>query len=209
MSKINPELEPGDRVLLLHMDGEALHMGSKGTVVKKVNVPFGLGHQYTVKWDNGSILDLLPDVDSWVLANDNRPKKEYTNESFRHEIESLSKHKDILQNVDYRKIMDYLEEVRKSGVVNMFQATPFLTTDSKNLHKLLYRVGAEPEDHPILFELVDDVRNILIQEVVRIMKEKITPFDDSTINRVFEKLAEKMMEFYFSLYETYMSNTKK
>ena len=42
MSKINPELEPGDRVLLLHMDGEALHMGSKGTVVKKVNVPFGL-----------------------------------------------------------------------------------------------------------------------------------------------------------------------
>ena len=209
MSKINPELEPGDRVLLLHMDGEALHMGSKGTVVKKVNVPFGLGHQYTVKWDNGSILDLLPDVDSWVLANDSTPKKEYTNESFRNEIESLSKHKDILQNVDYRKIMDYLEEVRKSGVVNMFQAKPFLMTDSKNLHKLLYRVGAEPEDHPILFELVDDVRNILIQEVVRIMKEKITPFDDSTINRVFEKLAEKMMEFYFSLYETYMSNTKK
>ena len=209
MSKINPELEPGDRVLLLHMDGEALHMGAKGTVVKVVNVPFGLGHQYTVKWDNGSILDLLPDVDSWVLANDSTPKKEYTNESFRNEIESLSKHKDILQNVDYRKIMDYLEEVRKSGVVNMFQAKPFLMTDSKNLHKLLYRVGAEPEDHPILFELVDDVRNILIQEVVRIMKEKITPFDDSTINRVFEKLAEKMMEFYFSLYETYMSNTKK
>ena len=209
MSKINPELEPGDRVLLLHMDGEPLHMGARGTVIKKVNVPFGLGHQYTVKWDNGSTLDLLPDVDSWVMANDNRPKVEYTNESFRHEIESLSKHKDILQNVDYRKIMDYLEEVRKSGVVNMFQATPFLMTDSKNLHKLLYRVGAEPEDHPILFELVDDVRNILIQEVVRTMKEKDMKFDDSTINRVFEKLARKIMEFYFSLYGTYMDNTKK
>ena len=45
--------------------------------------------------------------------------------------------------------------------------------------------------------------------VVSPQKEKNMEFDESTINRVFEKLARKIMEFYFSLYGTYMGNTKK
>lgn len=205
MSQLNPKLEPGDRIVLLHMDDpySAVRMGTKGTVVKIVKVPFDMGHQYSVKWDDGSTLDLLPETDSWVLATDVKPKKNLTTEEFGQELKTLSKHKDIIKNMDYRPVLDFLKLVQKSGLVNMLQARVFLMSDSKNLHKLIYKFDGEPEDYPELFENIDEVRDILINETIRIMQEQNMEFDDSTVNRVFQKVCSAVMEMYMSLYSTY------
>ena len=205
MSQLNPKLEPGDRIVLLHMDDpySAVRMGIKGTVVKIVKVPFDMGYQYSVKWDDGSTLDLLPETDSWVLATDVKPKKNLTTEEFGQELKTLSKHKDIIKNMDYRPVLDYLKLVQKSGLVNMLQARVFLMSDSKNLHKLIYKFDGEPEDYPELFENIDEVRDILINETIRIMQEQNMEFDDSTVNRVFQKVCSAVMEMYMSLYSTY------
>ena len=205
MSQLNPKLEPGDRIVLLHMDDpySAVRMGTKGTVVKIVKVPFDMGYQYNVKWDDGSILDLLPETDSWVLATDVKSKKNLTTEEFGQELKTLSKHKDIIKNMDYRPVLDYLKLVQKSGLVNMLQARVFLMSDSKNLHKLIYKFDGEPEDYPELFENIDEVRDILINETIRIIQEQNMEFDDSTVNRVFQKVCSAVMEMYMSLYSTY------
>lgn len=205
MSQLNPKLEPGDRIVLLHMDDpySAVRMGTKGTVLKIVKVPFDMGYQYNVKWDDGSVLDLLPEADSWVLATDVKSKKNLTTEEFGKELKTLSKHKDIIKNMDYRPVLDYLKLVQKSGLVNMLQARVFLMTDSKNLHKLIYKFDGEPEDYPELFENIDEVRDILINETIRIMQEQNMEFNDSTINRVFQKVSSAVMEMYISLYSTY------
>ena len=205
MSQLNPKLEPGDRIVLLHMDDpySAVRMGTKGTVTKIVRVPFDMGYQYSVKWDDGSTLDLLPDTDSWVLATDVKSKKNLTTEEFGNELKTLSKHKDIIKNMDYRPVLDYLKLVQKSGLVNMIQAMPFLMTDSHNLHKLIYKFDGEPDDYPELFENVDDVRQILVAETIRIMEEKNMEFNDTTINIVFQKVCRAVMEMYISLYSTY------
>jgi len=205
MSQLNPKLEPGDRIVLLHMDDpySAVRMGTKGTVLKIVKVPFDMGYQYNVKWDDGSVLDLLPEADSWVLATDVKSKKNLTTEEFGSELKTLSKHKDIIKNMDYRPVLDYLKLVQKSGLVNMLQARVFLMTDSKNLHKLIYKFDGEPEDYPELFENIDEVRDILINETIRIMQEQNMEFDDSTVNRVFQKVCSAVMEMYMSLYSTY------
>ena len=205
MSQLNPKLEPGDRIVLLHMDDpySAVRMGTKGTVLKIVRVPFDMGYQYNVKWDDGSVLDLLPEADSWVLATDVKSKKNLTTEEFGSELKTLSKHKDIIKNMDYRPVLDYLKLVQKSGLVNMLQARVFLMTDSKNLHKLIYKFDGEPEDYPELFENIDEVRDILINETIRIMQEQNMEFNDSTINRVFQKVSSAVMEMYISLYSTY------
>ena len=205
MSQLNPKLEPGDRIVLLHMDDpySAVRMGTKGTVLKIVKVPFDMGYQYNVKWDDGSVLDLLPEADSWVLATDVKSKKNLTTEEFGKELKTLSKHKDIIKNMDYRPVLDYLKLVQKSGLVNMLQARVFLMTDSKNLHKLIYKFDGEPEDYPELFENIDEVRDILINETIRIMQEQNMEFDDSTVNRVFQKVCSAVMEMYISLYSTY------
>jgi len=205
MSQLNPKLEPGDRIVLLHMDDpySAVRMGTKGTVVKVVTLPFGMGTQYNVKWDNGSTLDLIPDVDSWILAQDAENKKKLTTEQIGNEIEQLMRHKDIIKNVEYKPVLDYLELVRKSGLVNMLQAKSFLMADSKNLHKLIYKFDGEPEDYPELFENIDEVRDILIRETIRIMEEKGMEFDDSNINRVFQKVCSSIVQLFVSLYGTY------
>jgi hypothetical protein len=205
MSQLNPKLEPGDRIVLLHMDDpySAVRMGTKGTVLKIVKVPFDMGYQYNVKWDDGSVLDLLPEADSWVLATDVKSKKNLTTEEFSQELKTLSKHKDIIKNMDYRPVLDFLKLVQKSGLVNMLQARVFLMSDSKNLHKLIYKFDGEPEDYPELFENIDEVRDILINETIRIMQEQNMEFDDSTVNRVFQKVCSAVMEMYISLYSTY------
>ena len=205
MSQLNPKLEPGDRIVLLHMDDpySAVRMGIKGTVLKIVRVPFDMGYQYNVKWDDGSVLDLLPEADSWVLATDVKSKKNLTTEEFSQELKTLSKHKDIIKNMDYRPVLDYLKLVQKSGLVNMLQARVFLMSDSKNLHKLIYKFDGEPEDYPELFENIDEVRDILINETIRIIQEQNMEFDDSTVNRVFQKVCSAVMEMYVSLYSTY------
>jgi len=205
MSQLNPKLEPGDRIVLLHMDDpySAVRMGTKGTVLKIVRVPFDMGYQYNVKWDDGSVLDLLPEADSWVLATDVKSKKNLTTEEFSQELKTLSKHKDIIKNMDYRPVLDFLKLVQKSGLVNMLQARVFLMSDSKNLHKLIYKFDGEPEDYPELFENIDEVRDILINETIRIMQEQNMEFDDHTVNRVFQKVCGAVMEMYISLYSTY------
>jgi hypothetical protein len=205
MSQLNPKLEPGDRIVLLHMDDpySAVRMGTKGTVIKVVTLPFGMGTQYNVKWDSGSTLDLIPDVDSWILATDVKQKTNLTTEEFSNELKTLSKHKDIIKNMDYRPVLDYLKLVQKSGLVNMFQAMPFLMTDSHDLHKLIYKFDGEPDDYPELFENVDNVKQILVSETIRIMEENNMEFNDTTINRVFLKVCKSVMEMYVSLYSTY------
>lgn len=205
MSQLNPKLEPGDRIVLLHMDDpySAVRMGTKGTVVKIVKLPFDMGYQYNVKWDNGSTLDLLPETDSWILATDVKPKTNLTTEEFGNELKTLSKHKDIIKNMDYRPVLDYLKLVQESGLVNMLQAMPFLMTDSHDLHKLIYKFDGEPDDYPELFENVDNVKQILVSETIRIMEENNMEFNDTTINRVFQKVCKAVMEMYVSLYSTY------
>jgi hypothetical protein len=205
MSQLNPKLEPGDRIVLLHMDDpySAVRMGTKGTVLKIVRVPFDMGYQYNVKWDDGSTLDLLPETDSWILATDVKSKKNLTTEEFSQELKTLSKHKDIIKNMDYRPVLDYLKMVQKSGLVNMLQAMPFLMTDSHDLHKLIYKFDGEPDDYPELFENVDNVKQILVSETIRIMEENNMEFNDTTINRVFQKVCKAVMEMYVSLYSTY------
>jgi hypothetical protein len=205
MSQLNPKLEPGDRIVLLHMDDpySAVRMGTKGTVVKIVKLPFDMGYQYNVKWDNGSTLDLLPETDSWILATDVKPKTNLTTEEFGNELKTLSKHKDIIKNMDYRPVLDYLKLVQESGLVNMLQAMPFLMTDSHDLHKLIYKFDGEPDDYPELFENVDNVKQILVSETIRIMEENNMEFSDFTINRVFQKVCKAVMEMYVSLYSTY------
>ena len=66
---INPELQIGDRIVLLIMQGQAgMNYGEKGEVsgIKKV---FG-NKQYEIKWENGRMLPLLEDADKWMYEED-------------------------------------------------------------------------------------------------------------------------------------------
>ena len=68
-SKVNPELKVGDEVVLLRMvDEPRMRSGLKGVVENVNSTPWG--PQYSVKWENGSSLDLIPGSDKWMLKNE-------------------------------------------------------------------------------------------------------------------------------------------
>ena len=70
----NPKVKVGDRIVSIHMDGDnpSVPIGTKGTVMGSSETPFGKNIQ--VDWDNGSKLDLLDDVDVWMLEKDIKKK---------------------------------------------------------------------------------------------------------------------------------------
>jgi hypothetical protein len=70
----NPKVKVGDRIVSIHMDGEntSVPIGTKGTIAGLSETPFGKNIQ--VDWDNGSKLDLLDDVDVWMLEKDIKKK---------------------------------------------------------------------------------------------------------------------------------------
>jgi hypothetical protein len=87
MSKLNPKLEVGDRIVLLHMSDSysAVKPGTSGTVISIQKTPFGdrTDYNYIMDWDNGSSLSLEPDVDTWVLKSDYDKKKKTVEESYK------------------------------------------------------------------------------------------------------------------------------
>lgn len=70
----NPKVKIGDRVVCIQMqdDNASVPIGTKGTVQKISKDPWGT--QIEVKWDNGSTLALLDDVDVWMLDKDIKKK---------------------------------------------------------------------------------------------------------------------------------------
>lgn len=70
----NPKLSVGDRILLVHMEGETLY-DLEGKVIGVETVPKfdnnSSGIQYKVEWydEDGNIvsnLSLIPETDSWL-----------------------------------------------------------------------------------------------------------------------------------------------
>ena len=70
--KLNPELQPGDKIICLHMEGElGVPPGTLGEVRKVDRDPFEEdGKLIQVNWDNGSRLSLLPGEDSFILLHE-------------------------------------------------------------------------------------------------------------------------------------------
>jgi predicted Abi (CAAX) family protease len=65
---LNPKLKEGDRVILLHMEGEMMSPGSKGTVTKVNRDPFeDDAYIYNINWDEGGSLSLLSITDAWRI----------------------------------------------------------------------------------------------------------------------------------------------
>jgi hypothetical protein len=80
---INPVLEKGDRVILIHMPGETSVKPLMGGVVTHVSVVYG-DKQYSVDWDNGSKLSLISGIDMWDKEESfNKKRRKRIDESDR------------------------------------------------------------------------------------------------------------------------------
>ena len=208
----NPKLKVGDRIVLIYMPGEDIDTGTKGKV-KNIGDQPGSGsefnYMYNMEWydedgDVISTLSLLPQSDTWMLDPDFDSKN--IQEARFTELDDLIKHHEwsrLFKKSDLKYIMDYLEVIRKSGVVNMFQSGQFLGQNRDyleayfNLHRMKHELDDEKEEMiEKIIEMSDNVRNIMISAAVNDLErnnKEIT--GQSATNRVNKLSTELVKNF--------------
>jgi len=212
MSKKNPQLQEGDRIVLIYMPGESLDTGTKGKVIKIEQAPsFGSTNsiQYRVEWYNEdekviSTLSLLPDADTWILDPEFRSKN--LQERRFDDLDKLISHHEwakLFKKADLKYVMEFLELIRQLGVVNMFQSGQFLGQTKDYLTKYfdLYRMQRELDENDE--ELIDEiikrsemVRNIMISAAIADLERKNNEITGrSATNRVNRLATELVKEF--------------
>lgn len=193
----NPELTKGDRIIVISMDGEtdSVPMMSAGVVDGINNTPFGL--QYKVSWDNGSKLDLIPEIDIYYLEDDYLKAKELRKKSVNESdsMEWFVDNKDLKKFFDLKKILSYLELIRKSGITNMWGAGPLIYIGGE----MLDRLNPYPPDEESFreaVEMADDVKDELIRGIIKFMESKGQEIELEVVKRHAQKFAQKLLEYW-------------
>ena len=205
MSLLNPELNIGDRVVIMDMSDESgITPGMGGTVNRMVKV-FGT-IQYEVKWDNGSNLQILSDVDKWMKEEDwerlkNRRKK--VDESM--DPDFARKNKNLVQDFEMAKMHKFYEALRKSSVVNMITggATSYFWMGKDRIaHQHFY--DEMNDDRAEAFEKVldsaDEIKNILISGALKTLEREGKEVTLDAVKRVAEKKVRQIVSFIQQVY---------
>ena len=210
--KQNPKLKEGDRIVLIYMPGEDVDTGTKGKVKRIGQQPsFGseFDYMYDVEWYDDdekviSTLSLLPQTDTWMLD------REYTqndlNEGRIIDLDELiSRHEwsRLFKKSDLKYVMEYLEIIRRLGVVNMFQSGQFLNQTEEYLTKYfdLYRMQQDLDDKyeemiEKILEMSENVRNIMISAAINDLEQKNKEITGSSATYRVNKLATEVVKYF-------------
>jgi hypothetical protein len=190
---MNPKLKKGDRVSLLYMSGEvSISPGECGTV-KSVDEVFG-DIQYGVDWDNGSRLALLSDTDAW------RYERKQIKEDEIDKINFANKNVDTFRLFKVGFFRKYLLLVRESGIVNMFQASPYLWMGRDRIkHEFKYKHIPNEEAFEEMLDMANGAQAEMINGVIKYLENEGIEENMENINKYLRRFAPKIVETYIRL----------
>jgi hypothetical protein len=210
--KQNPKLKEGDRIVLIYMPGEDVDTGTKGKVKRIGQQPsFGseFDYMYNVEWYDDdekviSTLSLLPQTDTWMLD------REYTqndlNEARIIDLDDLIRRHEwsrLFKKSDLKYVMEYLEIIKRLGVVNMLQSGQFLGQTNEYLTKYfdLYRMQQDLDDKDEemikkILEMSENVRNIMILAAINDLERKNKEITGSSATYRVNRLATEVVKHF-------------
>jgi len=196
--ELNPVLKEGDRVICYHMDGETgVPPGTEGTVRRITRDPFepkGDELIIEVNWDNGSTLALISSTDAWK-----KPKERVQENSGSREYDFFGKNSEVFENFDWRFFREFLNKLRESSVVNMFQARPFLYSGREWIDRYHGEDQEDNEAFQEVLEMAEESKMKLVQGLMKYMESKNLDMDDmSRVNNLAEKFASKIVQLYMT-----------
>jgi hypothetical protein len=192
---INPEVKTGDRIICYHMESElSVPPGTKGTVVRVSRDPFESNDEkiVEVKWDNGSKLSLLSSQDIWKL--DKKNIKEAVQAP--PEYEYFRQNPEIFVNYDWRFLKKYLYLLRDTGLVNMFEASPFLFSGKEWIDRYYGEGREDDEKFQKFLDESENAKNKMIQGTLKYMESKGKEIEIEEVNRILRRMAQKMVQLY-------------
>jgi hypothetical protein len=210
--KQNPKLKEGDRIVLIYMPGEDVDTGTKGKVKRIGQQPsFGseFDYMYDVEWYDDdekviSTLSLLPQTDTWML--DREYSQNDLNEGRIIDLDELIKRHEwsrLFKKSDLKSIMEYLNAIKRLGVVNMFESGQFLgkTEDYLTTYFNLYRKQQDLDDKDEelikkILEMSEMVRNIMISAAVTDLEQKNKEITGSSATHRVNRLATEVVKYF-------------
>ena len=198
---LNPELKIGDRIVCFAMEDEvSVPPGTKGTVTKVQRDPFEEDEKIiSVKWDNGSTLSLLSSVDKWKHVK--QKIQEQPDRDADPHAHFIGSNRELRRNFDLNYFLEYFKLVQRSGITNMFGASPFVYMDADHLERYYGEDREDDENFQELLQKQDDARNNFLAGLVGYANE--TGYDlsnDGKINSLAKKLASKLLHYYMMFY---------
>jgi len=207
----NPKLKEGDRIILVNMPGEKLDTGDKGKVIEIKDQPSesGFNYLYKMEWydDDGKMisdLSLLPQTDTWML--DRKYTQNDLNEGRIIDLDELiSRHEwsRLFKKSDLKSIIEYLNAIKRLGVVNMFESGQFLGKTEEYLTKYfdLYRMQQDLDDKDEelikkILEMSEIVRNIMISAAVTDLEQKNKEITGSSATHRVNRLATEVVKYF-------------
>ena len=213
--KQNPKLKEGDRIVLIYMPGEDVDTGTKGKVKRIGQQPsFGseFDYLYQMEWydDDGKIisnLSLLPQSDTWMLDREyNQNDQNNLNEARIIDLDDLIKRHEwsrLFKKSDLKYVMEYLDIIRRLGVVNMFESGQFLNQTKEYLTKYfdLYRMQQDLDDKDEemiekILEMSENVRNIMISAAINDLERKNKEITGSSATYRVNRLATEVVKHF-------------
>lgn len=199
-SELNPKLKEGDRVICYYMDGEtSVPPGTEGTVKRIGRDPFEPGGDeliIEVNWDNGSTLALVSVTDAWKKVF-----KEIQEQTLSPEYNFFSANPELFEYFDWRFLREFLYKLRESGVVNMFQSSPFLYSGKQWIDRYHGENQEDNEPFQEVLEMADESKDKMIQGLLKYMESKNIDMDDmGKVNRLIEKFASIIVNLYITFH---------
>lgn len=189
---IKQELNVGDRVKLLYMDGEtSIEPGTEGTVLKVFEL-FGTT-QYSVDWDNGSKLNLITSSDAWKKIEPKKLDEAFNEDPFYQNI-------DTFRFFKMKFFQEFLKKLRECGVTNMFGAAPYLYMGRQRMETDFNYHNVENEICDDVLEMADQAQSEMINGVIKYMNENNREIEIEKVNRNVQKFATSIVVLYMNLY---------
>ena len=195
---MNEPVKVGDRIILLKMSGEyQMPPGLKGTVASIGRDPFEPdGFVIMVDWANGSSLSLLSSVDFYKkIPNEVNESSSGGTLSESDRFNYMKNNKELFENFDWKKILDFLTNIKESGVTNMFGSAPFLYSGRKRIENKYGDYPNNPDALEKVLNSADEIKNEMIQGTLKSMKSE--GYDDiGKINKRVEKFARSFLTLF-------------
>jgi hypothetical protein len=196
---LNPELKVDDVIMLLHMEKETgVPPGTIGVVTSITRDPWQDDSKLiSVKWENGSNLNLVTAKDMWLKTqNDNIQEQRTDNQSWDY----ITKNADVFENFDWKWLEKFLYKLRDTGIVNMYGSSQLLYAGSEHIERYYGEGKEDDEEFQEFLELADEAKNKITQGVIKYMNANGKDLDDmSVVNRYARHFSEKILGLYIAL----------
>lgn len=197
---MNPKVKVGDRISLLYMEDEFdVNPREQGTVVSVSRDPFETDECYiiSVKWDGGSTLSLLSCRDVYRLI-ESKVNEQTDSGRSEQQIDFIINNRDVVLNFNRQKIFEYLDVLRKSGVINMFGAAPFLFSGRDWIDRYYGENEENNEEFQEVLEMADDIKNEMILGMLKTFKDNTPALGD--MDHLIRKLSNRMVNYWMMFY---------